>query len=678
MVARHRLRTYGSFGETSACQGLRFSIVQGMKKFLLVMLCTLSVDLALSSTLFSEWTDTTRQYVAKEVVITGNRMPVPVERLPSSVQVVDSVSMAQSNGFSVADVVSASAGVFLQNYGGNGALHSISIRGMGSDYSLILLNGQRFTTYEMNTVDLGIFSLMDVDRIEIASGGNSSSYGSDAIGGVVNIITKKPSGKLDAAVSGSVGSFGMSGYQISVGAGDEQLSLRGSMGMENARNDFGFYFDDGSTNRMLEREGADYSLKHYSLSSSAMLNPAAVFTTSIRYSDADRGQPSAVTSPVQNNLARIDDKDLFAAASIELQPSSGIQYSLPVSFHDSHETYADPNLLIGNSPTTDFYHNRVVSSSPTGTYAVSDADKVLAGADAAFAFISSDELKNSSRTQLSGFLSSEDRLPDPLDVIVYPSLRYDSFSDVKGDVSPKIGVNIGLLDEPMLRIRSSYGKSFNAPTFNDLYWTQGGNPNLQPEHSLSFDAGFLYRMELIGNIEAEANYFSVQATDKIVWQPGPNGIWSPVNLQSVSSTGAECTIRAQLWNNLISIRYTGNYVRTLKTSADFPGDATQNKYLPYLPQETSTVVVGANVRNVSAAVTYSYIGFRYVSADNDPRFVLPSFGTVGANLSYRIGLGKAVWMLKGEVNNAFNEDYQFISGYPVPLRNFMVTSELSL
>ena len=326
MVARHNLLTGGLFGSTSALlKRLRFFIVRYMKKILSIVCGALSLGMNVYSRSNSDMPDTARQYIIKEVVVTGNRIPVPIEKLPSSVQVFDSLAIAQSSGISVADVVSHAAGVFLEGYGGNGALHSISIRGMGSDYSLILLDGQRYTTYQISTVDLGIFSLMDVDRIEIADGGGSSLYGSDAMGGVVNIITKKPSKKVEVSLAGSVGSFGMSGYEISAGGGDGQFSLRGSARTDRARNDFDFSFDDGLTTQLLKREGADYSLKNYALSSSAAVSQDVVATVSARYSDADRGQPSAVTSTSQNNLARIDDKGLFTTAALEIQQSQNVQ-----------------------------------------------------------------------------------------------------------------------------------------------------------------------------------------------------------------------------------------------------------------------------------------------------------------------------------------------------------------
>ena len=91
--------------------------------------------------------DSTRVFRLNDVVVTGTRTAIAIEKLSSSVQVVDSVMIAQSNGISVADVLKNSAAISLRSYGGNASLQSVSIQGMNSDYSLILLNGQRFTTY---------------------------------------------------------------------------------------------------------------------------------------------------------------------------------------------------------------------------------------------------------------------------------------------------------------------------------------------------------------------------------------------------------------------------------------------------------------------------------------------------------------------------------------------------
>jgi outer membrane cobalamin receptor len=622
--------------------------------------------------------DSTRVFRLNDVVITGTRTTVAIEKLPSSVQVLDSLELAQSNGTSLADKLMNIAGITLRSYGGNGSLHSVSVRGMGSDYALILVNGQRFTTFQISTVDVGIFSLNEVERIEIAGGGASSLYGADAVGGVINIITKKPTGKLFASFSQSIGSFGLNGYQATAGGGDERFSYRGSMELRRASNAFDFFFNNGNVKERLHRDGADYTLKNYSLNARTLLMEDIVTNYSLRYSAAERGQPAAVTNAVQNNLARIQDKDLFVSAATELKESEQIDISFPVSFHNNRQEYRDPHVVISGMPLSAHYENNIFNLTPAIRYSLTSDHRIVAGGDVAVASISSNELIPSKRLQLSGFFASQLRFFLPIEVIIFPSVRYDSFSDTDGDISPKVGINIGLLEEPIVRLRASYGKNYRIPTFNDLYWINGGNPHLHPERSLNADAG------IIGGFQApsvdasiELNYFSIAAKDKIVWQPGANGIWSPKNLQSVSSSGVELGFNLNMFDDLLMLNYSHNFLHSVKTSADFPNDDAQNKILPYVPQEFSNINIGSSYSGISLNVRYSFTGFRYESADNNPRYILPTYETVDANISYGFSMPAFTIRIKTEVNNLFNTQYQLVSGYPTPLRNFVFTTEFA-
>ncbi len=621
--------------------------------------------------------DSSRVYKLNDIVVTGTRNPVAVEKLSSTVQIADSVMIAQNNGSTVADVIRSLSGVSLRSYGGNAALQSISIRGMGSDYSLILVNGQRFTTFQTNTVDIGIFSLLDVDRIEVAAGGNSSLYGADAVGGVVNIITKKPNGRTTGSISCNIGSFGMNGFQFSIGSGDEQFSLLASLRKERASNNFDFFYFDGIIQKKLQRAGSDYLFSNYSITARNVFDTIAVSTITIRYSNADRGQPDAVTSNYQNNLARINDKDLFINSNTEIELSNVIALTLPVSFYNKYQTYRNPNLTSNNLPLSSFYENNNFSFAPLFHLSFFPEHILIVGSDATIASISSNEVFQSRRVQFSGFISSQHTFNIPFEIIVFPSARYDSFSDMEGALSPKIGINIGILDQPLLRLRTSYGKNYRVPTFNDLYWINGGNPLLKPERSNNFDAGIIAGVsdELL-DANIEMNYFAIDASNKIVWQPMSGNLWSPKNLQSVSSKGLEISVKANILKNILMVNYHYNFVHAVKTSSDYPGDDTQKKILAFVPQKTSTFIVGSSFNGISMNVLYSFIGYRYQTADNNPRFILPTFDKIDLNLSYSITLSSMSVRFKFEANNIFNTDYQLISGYPMPLKNYMMTSEI--
>lgn len=618
-------------------------------------------------TLAEEFVDSTKTYKLNEVVVTGQRAPVDIIHLPSSVQVVDSQLIAASSGNTVADVLRLSPGVFMRTYGGGGGLQSVSLRGMGPDYSLILVDGIRYTTYQIGTVDLGIFPLSTVERIEIANGGNSAAYGADAIGGVVNIITKQPEEKFGGDLSGSLGSFGMSSMDFGIQYGFENIAVRAQITRERAKNNFDFVFDSGTSPATLQRTGADYSLKQYVVSSQFKKAEYAIkFST--RYHNADRGQPSAATSMFQDNRARINDDDVMMMLQAEYFPSSELHTSLSASYRRYNQTYNDSSIALSA-----FYRNTMVNIIPQISWRINPHHVMVIGGEVVEAAIRSNEVRNSLRDQKSLFFSSRHTFLLPLELTLFPSLRYDSFSDVKGDISPKIGLNLGLADKPILRLRSSYGKNYRVPTFNDLYWIVGGNPHLLPERSLSFDAGIVSAFDFLGVWEIEMNYFSIQTKDKIVWQPAGGTIWSSKNLSAVSSSGVEVHLLLRLFDDAVTLQYAHTFTKAIKTSADMPNDATQNKYLMYTPKEQSTALLSTALEQWTFSVIHSFTGFRYETQTNDPRFILPSFVVTDVTTSYTFQFHSYAVRVKGEARNIFNTKYEIITDYPTPLRNFRLS-----
>jgi iron complex outermembrane receptor protein len=602
-----------------------------------------------------------------------------VQELPSSVQVMDSTALHLLNGISIADKLKHSAGLNVRTYGGTGALQSISVRGMGSDYSLILVNGVRFTTFQIGTVDLGIFSAQDVERVEIANGGSSALYGADAVGGVINIITKQPSARFFASAAHTAGSFGLSGTELTAGGGDDGLFLRGSLGMRRAANRFGFTLNDGSGTTSLKRTGADFVTRNASISIQRLFSDEIISTVMLRYGGADRGQPAAVTGPVQANSARINDKDIFLNSVTVISFERTDHLTVPVSYHFNRQTYSDPSVVTGGIPLDAYYENSVFSTGPVYHVQITAGHTVTAGAELAAARIYSNELRPSRREQYSSFISTEHRFHSPVELILFPSVRYDAFSDIDGGISSKIGMNAGIMKEPVLRLRGSIGRNYRVPTFNDLYWLDGGNPDLTPEQSVSGDAGLIAGTQNeYFSADLDVGIFRIDANNKIVWRPAQNARWSPVNVQSVSSTGFELSAAVNVLDNMLAVRYHHTRLRAVKTSADGPNDATVNKFLPYVPKETATISVSTAAMGFTAGVLYSFTGFRFETADNDPRYILPTIETVDANLSYTIVTSTVSMTVRGEVNNLTDQNYQMITGYPLPMRNYAVTTTLSL
>ncbi len=394
-------------------------------------------------------------------------------------------------------------------------------------------------------------------------------------------------------------------------------------------------------------------------------------------SDADRGQPSVVTGIIQNNRARINDRDLFVNSTSEISVHDRFSLSIPVTYHFNRQRYRDPNIVIAGQELSSFYENTILSVSPNAKYALSPEHHLIVGSEVSRAGIESNEVVSTERNQISLYYSSHHRWTVPFDITLFPSIRYDAFSDIRGDISPKIGVNILLLQHPLLRFRSSIGKNYRVPTFNDLYWIDGGNANLTPERSVSFDAGIISDVDGESyKTRFEVNYFSIHAKDKIVWMPGSKGIWSPKNLQTVQSTGVELTLSGSVLDGLVNGQYRQTVLTTLKTSADYPNDPSQNKILPYVPQQYSALIIGSSYKHYSVNVLYSITGYRYETADNNARFILPTHDTYDVNASALFEFQQFSLRIKGEMNNLFDKAYELVTDYPMPLKNYLFSLEI--
>jgi iron complex outermembrane receptor protein len=296
------------------------------------------------------------------------------------------------------------------------------------------------------------------------------------------------------------------------------------------------------------------------------------------------------------------------------------------------------------------------------------------------ASIRGDDVTDAVRWQRSAFLSTQFsfQLPTtvPFEFTLFPSLRYDSFSGLAGDISPRIGLNVGILKDPDLRIRSSYGKSFRVPTFNDLYWIAGGNPSLRPERSFSFDGGAIGSFNWLGRWDVEVSAFAIDSRDRIVWTPTGGSFWSPKNISRVRSSGFEAEGRWTGFDGSLTLVLNSTWTDVVKKSEDFPGDPTAGKQLIYVPEQTVSASASFIVGNAKLFVQHSWTSFRFTTEIND-RF-LPSYPVTSAALQYMLSIRPVKVSAKLEATNLFNRSYQVVALYPMPLREFRATLGVEL
>ena len=622
----------------------------------------------------------TRSYTLNEIVVTATRREVNSASAPSAVTVIRREAIEALPGTLLASALSWTPGMSLRSYGGGASVETISLRGMSPEHTLVLVDGQRENSFQNGLADFGILSSSTVDRVEIVRGGSSALYGADAVGGVINVITRTPGDGIHGSASAMLGSNheSGSGFSLSGGAGDAGLLV--SLRKEQGRGDYDFRFSDGKTETTLTRGGEDYALVTGDARADWKLSPAFRSTASFSYTDADRGSPGVVTDLTSSGRGRLWDRLEFLRGGVDWDATAALSLRVRGSAHYGVEQYDDPGQILNGSPLHGLYANHDDIITPEAFFTVSPALSGLAGVEYARASLQSSETTSALRIQRSAFLSTEDVFPlpwsAPFEIAMYPSVRYDAYSDVAGDVSPRLGLNIGLLKDPGLRIRASYGKSFRVPVLNDLYWIEGGNPALRPERALSFEAGLRCDFEFLGSIRIDASYFSIDSRDRIVWVPSSGTFWSPKNISSATSRGAEGEAAWTGLEGALRISINGTLTHVVKTSADFSGDPTEGKRLIYEPEETFNAVADARCGPVNLLYRHSWISYRYTTEVND-RF-LPAYSLESAAVRFTLPVAPFNASVKAEVNNIFNTSYQVIALYPMPLREFRATLEARL
>jgi outer membrane cobalamin receptor len=608
--------------------------------------------------------------VTEEILVTANRIKTTPLLSPNKIQVLNKEFISSINSGKLSDALSYADAVFVKDYGFNSGLKMISLNSTQSEQTLILLDGVELNSKQNSEFDLSLIQLDEISRIEISKGGSSSLYGAEAIGGVINIISEKtPIRNLSFELKANAGSYGFKKIFLKGSQYLKALSYNLSYSYETSRNNYDYNFNQGSGVIKKQRENSEYYTHAVKFNSSLNLSKNSMLDIFSYYSYWNRGIPGVELGYTPSDSKQID-RDFIASLAYKKTISGKNEFKTSAYYKYSLMSYYD--LLINSFyKLNTFVHNSEYKSP------VSNSIYLDAGSEIGYSNILSNEIEygKSFQTGLYTLLKIE---PSP-EVTLYPSVRYDYYSDInKKIITSKLGVNVKPFRRINFSVKSSIGNNFREPSFNELFWVNLGNKNLRPEKSVSFDAGVYYDFNLISKNTFEVSYYDINTIDRILWQPDFSGIWHPTNVGKVSSEGIDISLRsnAELFRRLtalLTLNY--NYGKSLKKNQNFPGDKTYLKQLIYLPQEyfksafmLNYLTTSKFLKSVSLNVFYAFTGKRYADPENT-RFV-PYYDLIDINVCFNLNLLKSDMSLKFAVNNLTNTNYQVVSGYPMPLRNY--------
>ena len=612
--------------------------------------------------------DSLRTYLVQGIVITATRSQISVKDSPTQLDVLDIEDIGNSNGSTVADLLEHSSAIFLKDQGAHGALKTLSLRGTSSDQVLVLVNGSRFNSFQNGLVDLSLLLSNDVERLEIVHGGSSALYGADALGGVLNILTREPGSGFGARAEVSVGSFSCEQHLVEAHERMGGMGLLVGYAVERGRDDFPIHFQNQSRGvTTASRAGDDFTRGQLYLHCNLMPDGRSALELSLQNVNADRGVPGGF-SPLSVPSGRQNDNDVNFSASYRDRHVQDVELTAGMSMHYSLETCDEPMFFYNT-----FYKNIYGSFTSQAQVELDSHRKLIFGGELGQGTLESPDFDSKIfRVQQALYLSSEMQYDYDREVLnhvsLFQTIRYDRVSDVDFAVTPKLGLNIRLLDDGDLRVRSSWGESFHSPTFNDLYYRGYSNPSLEPERATSFDAGLLSEFAFLGLQMIEATYFHLNAFDRIVFEPTVN---MPINIGRAVSDGLEVKYKGHFFKRQLEVGINYSLTDARKKNRDYSTDSTFDRQIIYVPRHVLNLSVSVHRNPVTVNCYYNVVSTRFTSEDNLSS--LPAYRVMAANLILREPVGGWKFVAKGEIDNIFDTDYENFQGFPMPGRSYRFT-----
>lgn len=635
-----------------------------MKKtiFHAVLLC--GILSCINTSLFAQ--TVSDSLVMKEIRVEATRIREPLQKQPIQVTVLDSVQLGQYRALNLGNLLTNQSFSFVQSYG-PGGLSSVSQRGYDASHVQVVWEGFVINHPMVGTTDLSLIPVSMLSSVEISPGNAGTSFGSGSSGGTIYL---KSDNLMDqVSLSSTVGSFGLKEQNMSAGTSSGDFKVAVSAGHKTSVNDYSFY---NSITKENERRNNN------NLSAGNLLANVALekLNFSVKSGLWYVGEKNNIPYELDygNGYATQTDKSLRWFGMIGAK-RMGTRYQFKTYYSNYNLKYEDPNYgTDSRSRSRDYGAEANIHQFFSRFFKMQGLAKIE---QTVIRTNNYDGLKQ--RTLFSSFVNAEYQ---PFDHFkIYPTLRLDSYSDFGTELSPSIGANYEIVPKS-LYIRAQLKKDFTAPTFNQLYWSTGGNPDLKAEKSYSYEAGVTWKMSLGGNgfVELSPTFYNSLERDGIRWLPGPNYVWSPINISRLRTYGTEVGLKlnyqAGPFNLLLSNYTTWTKAYSLKNEQQ--GVDIAHKQTPYVPEWITKNNLQIGWKFFSIHANQHWVGSRYTTADHsssvDP---LSGYSVWDAGVGVHHSISVLDVRLNWEVINLFDETYQIVAWYPMPGRYTRLTLSIS-
>jgi vitamin B12 transporter len=598
-----------------------------------------------------------------EVVVTANRVGVPVQNVTSSSTLITSQEMQQKQEGTALDAIQGVPGVDINQTGQPGETAFVYIRGNGSENTLVLYDGMPLNDPIGAPFDyeyLDGLTLDGIQQIEVLRGPQSTLWGSNAIGGVINIIPQSGPSPLGGSVLMEGGSYGTSREVVSAQGGDNGGYFNFDASHYNTA---GFPALDvkGLDPNDAAQEGSNAgSVNNGDDNNSASLRLGSNLASNLDEKILVRYNQSNTSIDEYNNNVLYDDPLAFALQEQFMVDSrtnwklldGSWEQQLNISFSDDNRIYNETANPYNSTSSNSDFDGQTAQISWQNNIHLAKEETIIVGIQG------QEEWGNEASTYDSvpvttvqtgsGFAESQTSIDDQL--FFNLGGRWDANSAFGTHTTYQAGLAY-VVPGVETKLKANYGTGFLAPNLYQLYDPTYGNPNLQPETSLGYDIGFEQPIGGKNFINLGADYFDNDLTNLISYNPST---YVSENIGQARSYGVESYAD---FKGISNLDVKGSYTYT------YAWDISNYTPLARRPQNKASGDIDYKWGDASFGTSLVYTGSAFDTDFSGNGVTLPSYFLVNLRASYQVN---SQVKLFARVDNLFNQWYEDAYGFSTP------------
>jgi vitamin B12 transporter len=573
----------------------------------------------------------------EEIVVTPYKAAVSSFQSPASVETIFTKEANSKGVFGLKEAIKDLSSLSFKSSGIEGGDTSFFIRGAKSDHTQVLLDGVRLFDPQSTSgyfYAYGYMSLDNLEKIEVTKGPYSTLYGSDSIGGTINLITKKGQGKPSLSYTQEFGSYQTYREKLSSQGEIQKLAYSFSVSRKDVNHAYSGKYKDGN-HETDPYHGLNSSLRlDYSLSQNTDIGLIANYT----YAKYE-----------YDGWAGVDDNDNYAyfyqgigAINLKQKVNNNFSHKTTLGYTRSYRKYWESSSASG------WYDGINYQAQWQGDYKIVESDRIVfgfdylkeKGNDYSYSTRNPKQTANTKGYYLENIFTPFDNL------FLSASFRLEDHSQF--DIHNTFSVSGSYTFKPTnTKIKASFGEGFKAPSLYQLYNGTYGNPNLDPEESESWEAGL--EQEIGKALTLGSTYFHTQIKDML----DTVGIWPNLEYQNVG--------KARIWGIENFLNYNFNKNTKLNVCYTYLNtkDKSDGTRLLYRPENKVLVKFETKIKKLKICPSISYVGNRIVSST----VKLKSYILADISFNYQVNDNLNTFL---RFENILDDDYELVEGYQTP------------